>query len=423
MALLCESQVFSSYNVHNEKRIRTRVRLCTKVGGDDIGIQLYHELKDAGVEVETPLFVIGNKGSTSSISTIVVSESEQTRTCFYTSGSCGELTIDDLNDNTIEDMFTGNVVLLHSDSRHTEVALLLARESKKRGILISVDVEKDRNCKAFDELLQLADIIFTNSSQMEDILGRLNKENAIKHSQDTVDEPTISHTKVNNCISESMMENSLISKLISKSIQPSSFFTRWYQQIGKQIVITKGSKGAIHVETISIKIDTATSDDGVERNETKKNQVAPHDVQFTIQNSRCFQVMETFLCESSLFVKSNDQDEKGQLNSQTQRFLASYRIQTTGIVKEMDKVIDTTGAGDAFIGSYLMAFINSDRLMVLTINECLQFASWVAGKKVQGGHGARSSLPTGHDIDRILGTDVNQVKSSLSKMIGEFTLS
>jgi hypothetical protein len=47
MALLSDAQIFSSYGGHIENRSRTRVKLCTKVGSDDIGMQLVRELKDA----------------------------------------------------------------------------------------------------------------------------------------------------------------------------------------------------------------------------------------------------------------------------------------------------------------------------------------------------------------------------------------
>ncbi len=61
---------------------------------------------------------------------------------------------------------------LHSDTRHTEVALFLAKQAHARGIPISVDVERDRFTPEFDALLSLADIVFTNEHLMSSIVSR-----------------------------------------------------------------------------------------------------------------------------------------------------------------------------------------------------------------------------------------------------------
>lgn len=93
--------------------------------------------------------------------------------------------------------------------------------------------------------------------------------------------------------------------------------------------------------------------------------------------------------------------------------------------------VDTTGAGDAFIGAYILASVSSKQqqqqqeeeilssTMFMTEHQCMQFASWVAGRKVQG-YGARTSIPTGADIDTMLGTTMDQVCTSLKHYVGPY---
>jgi sugar/nucleoside kinase (ribokinase family) len=58
---------------------------------------------------------------------------------------------------------TSPLLLLHCDSRSTSAAACAAQEANKRGVPVSVDVEKPRPGLE-EELLPCADIIFTNSS-------------------------------------------------------------------------------------------------------------------------------------------------------------------------------------------------------------------------------------------------------------------
>ena len=92
---------------------------------------------------------------------------------------------------------------------------------------------------------------------------------------------------------------------------------------------------------------------------------------------------------------------------------ASYLVHFFGVAKDV-QIVDTTGAGDSFIGGYLMA-----RLLSSSASFCVHFASWVAGQKLQGS-GARSSLPTGNDLDRKLGTSLFKIESTLAGLISEY---
>ena len=91
---------------------------------------------------------------------------------------------------------------------------------------------------------------------------------------------------------------------------------------------------------------------------------------------------------------------------------SSYQVETTGVVKDV-AIIDSTGAGDAFIGGYLVAHLFGNHKFAL------DFAYWVAGQKLTG-PGARSALPWGTQVDRILGTDIETMQQKLRLCLTSF---
>jgi sugar/nucleoside kinase (ribokinase family) len=360
-----------------------RIQLCTKVGDDYVGRQIMADLEAEGVDLSSPLFRVGNEGSTTAFTTIVVSEEEHTRTCIHTPGTCGELTLDDLQQVDRNDLFQ-NVVLLHTDARHTDVALALAREAQKRGIPVSLDVEKDRNSKALDALLDVASIVLTNADQLEDYLTKLTRE-----MEDSRERSPLMPTSV--CHDDKIEEAD--AKLLAHLIRPSAFFTRWYNQIGKEIVITRGSQGSALIRCDSIQI------------KEENKQIMP-------VNEVSVSVFDNGVMRASVKqVFSDVNDEKEDVLC-----TARYHLETAGILSNAE-IVDTTGAGDAFFGAFLLAKLHSELKHKPRL--ALSFASWVAGRKL-GGPGARTAIPRAHEVDEELGEDIEQMQRSLQLCVGGF---
>lgn len=209
---------------------KVRVKLLSKVGDDIVGEQLVKELEGANVDTSSPLFRVGSPGSTSDVTTILVELQGHTRTCIHTPGSCGPLSIAEIESNDMDSIFK-NVIHLHSDSRHTDAALRLVREAKRRGIPVSLDCEKDRSSESLDIILELTDIVFTNSNCLGAYLGRLGSELEANMNRKVLPEPSTKSTK------HKMGDDSL--NIYSKSLSPSAFFTRRYSQVGKQVIVTR----------------------------------------------------------------------------------------------------------------------------------------------------------------------------------------
>lgn len=96
--------------------------------------------------------------------------------------------------------------------------------------------------------------------------------------------------------------------------------------------------------------------------------------------------------------------------------VAKYIVHQAGVMDNV-QVVDTTGAGDAFIGGYLMAILAPD--IKNPVQFALQFGSWVAGRKLEG-PGARSSLPKGADVDLCLGIEPRIIEDKLKTIISHF---
>ena len=91
-----------------------------------------------------------------------------------------------------------------------------------------------------------------------------------------------------------------------------------------------------------------------------------------------------------------------------------YRLHCTGRVNNVN-VIDTTGAGDAFIGGYILSNLLMQNFNQENFNKkrfCLNFSSWVAAKKIMG-PGARANLPSGREVDEELGLSIPNMANNL----------
>ena len=214
------------------KEKNVRIRFLGKVGADAVGDQLIQELKDSNVDTSSPLFRRGEKGTTTGITNVIVSEEEHTRTCIHTPGTCGELTMEEARAVDIDEVFR-DVVHFHSDSRHTEVSAYLSEQAKERGISVSCDSERDRGTRFQDRLVEICDTLFCNSDYLEEYLNKLNNENEANRKSEPLPEPQIEMKGDSSTLSGSSVD------IHAKSLLPSTFFSRWYSQEKKEVVVSQ----------------------------------------------------------------------------------------------------------------------------------------------------------------------------------------
>eukprot|EP00536_Pseudo-nitzschia_multiseries_P008157 jgi/Psemu1/66389/estExt_Genemark1.C_2030021 len=377
-----------------------RVEFLSKVGDDSAGQVLIDELDALNVGTSSPLFRKGGAGSTSAHTAIIVCETEKTRTCIHTPGSAGELSmVDDVQSLSKEDVdaLFRNVLHVHSDSRHTDVALWIAKEAKRRGITVSCDCEKDRGTKALDELIDVCDILFTNSNYLGEYVDRLTREREAATGRQPLPEPTIA---IGNDEAGSMaslpldpqQERRIVETYVN-SLTPSGYFARWQEEksvVGKEVVVTHGSMGALHYKAVEFTNWKSGS-------ESKRHNT----IEIEMDDTNIFRMRHSF------------DDGKEGAN-------VLYEIHQAGVLTD-SKVVDTTGAGDSFIGGFILtntAFNKEEKVVPGDrVQLALEIGSFVAGCKV-GGSG-RASLPCFQDIDR-LGMTAADAKASLLDAIGSF---
>jgi sugar/nucleoside kinase (ribokinase family) len=390
-----------------------RVKLLTKIGTDSIGDTCHNELLDSGVDLSSPLY-IRPPDTTTAVTTVIVSEMEHTRTCLHTPGTCGILEPSDFQGHDTEfldDVFE-NVVHVHSDMRHTELALLVAKEATHRGIPVSLDAEKDRGGKAMEELLDLASVVITNNAQLTIYLDRVNPDGEVRG-------------------------NSKTPATYARATRLCHYFRQ--RNIYNEIVTTLGEYGSLHMQHINTLTLPLPSDE-----QEGEQDCGEKSIQYHAQN----QTMEV---RTVLHVNINDRqaahtDDSGSdigISPSTKTVIQQdiYKIHRVGTLKNVE-IVDSTGAGDCFVAGYILSvtpqrqqdshpqrstsngalsevhvnergLLQSSSLSLTNTNiSNLDFAvemglmlgSWVAGKKL-GGLGARAALPSGDDVNRALGVD------------------
>lgn len=376
-----------------DKKPQFQVKLCTKVGDDNAGKYVVDELRNdiacrgkenesTVLDIDHPLFVVCS-GKSTGLTTILVSADSHTRTCIHTPGTCGELGLQDLEkcykDSSSEthfwDTFFTDVVHLHTDSRHTAVSLKMAQEAAARKIPVSVDAEKDRKTPDLDLLLDVASQVFTNQQQIDDYLSRLTKQNEIKFGRHHLKEP-----EVVGSINDADLQ------FYARCMRPSFYFTRWNMATARQkeVVITKGDAGSILIRCEHM------SQTNQERQHSDRVEVTEK------SPGKHLYVVHSFQDRS---------EENGSIWCH-----ARYDMWTSGVLTNV-KVVDTTGAGDAFIAGFLFAQLNN-----LDTRSKLILGSWVAGRKV-GGRGARENLPS-----LVPGLSLRKMTASLEDSICDLRL-
>jgi hypothetical protein len=164
------------------------------------------------------------------------------------------------------------------------------------------------------------------------------------------------------------------------------------------LFLDRGSSGSFHVKCVSSHvqiIDEANGDYVSEKNEMK----------VIVETNQRLAMVRQYL------VFSKDIGNGNIIWTQVENL---YRIFFVGILRNV-KVVDTTGAGDAFIGGHILVSTVCPQKDESSSLAC-KFASWVAGKKLEG-PGARVTLPSSHDVNNLLGSDLSTIAESLDELI------
>lgn len=129
--------------------------IVTKIGGDALGDGIITEFHRDGVATDC---VLRANGAPSPFTYIIVDRQGATRTCIHTAGEA--FTPEEVS-STLTETALNNAAVVYFDGRLTEAALLLARAAKEQGVPVLVEAERLR--PGLEELLQEADYVVTSA--------------------------------------------------------------------------------------------------------------------------------------------------------------------------------------------------------------------------------------------------------------------
>jgi len=332
----------SSIMERNRNKERVRVRLVSKIGKDGNGQTIKRDLDDELlIDVQ---HVVETDSSPSTFVYVIVDTKTQTRTCIAT--PCEELTLREAeNILRARGLFDGgNVKICHFDSRHTEASVIIAKEAIERGIITSIDVEKDRP-PHLKSLLPLIDLVITNEKFCDTFFPAIDDDNS-------------HYSSLTLAIREEGADFDDTTFLDDKLLQKVSKMTKFFEGTTrtKVVISTFGSKGCVLI--------------------------SPREV-FS-RKSLCFAPSLPDPDITALSTLLQDKNKGGVVSTKEciLKDTASGRlfhvIKCDAFPVHPQDIQDTTGAGDAFIGGLLYAqacqynFYDSLRLATIVASESLK---------------------------------------------------
>jgi len=334
-------------------RLGLKPEIVTKVGLDGTGEEIISGLAEFGIGTSG---VVRSKGS-SPMTYIIVDKEGESRTCIHTPGP--EMELSEMTADLIASTLEG-ARLVYFDGRLTEAAVLLARAAREAGVQVLVEAERIR--PGLDDLLPLADFIVTSKHFPMDFTGEPNVADAA---------------------------------LVMMDMLPNA----------KTMITTLGSKGSFLIERAEGEgLESVVFSEALE---TFMANAAPLEVQESAHVSLGLS-SSALVCtlgsdqEKALAARQAAQQNADQENS------AKYASTLTATAcpvtvsarvayspawpLDSNLVVDTTGAGDSFIGSTCYAICAE-----FSRARTLQLASFVAATNCRS-LGPRPGLPTRDEV-------------------------
>ena len=333
-------------------RLGLRPSILTKLSDDGAGKAILDELRDDGVDTA---HVVIEPGKSSPFTYIIVDREGSTRTCIHTPGP--EFAPKEMPAAAIDRLLDG-AALCYFDGRLTEVAIEVAKVAKARGVPVLVEGERLRD--NLPTLLAMGDYVCTSANYPQD-----------------------SNPDAEN-FEDAMV--AMASKLTD----------------AKAIVTTLGSRGAVCLRRVDAK----------ESKEVKTEPLA--DVIARLEKDASSVVMPPSFgsvpipawptVSGPVTLTDAGDDAMKALGPVEVTFAPAVKLQKSAVV-------DTTGAGDSFIGSMCYGVATG-----MELKDAMRLGAYVAARKC-GALGARPGLPDMTEVPATVfqGKDEPKVNKTTSK--------
>ncbi|GBG61146.1 hypothetical protein CBR_g19222 [Chara braunii] len=321
-------------------RLGLKPHILSKVADDSTGKLILEELENDGVDTK---HVVVSEGGVSPFTYIIVDKETKTRTCIHTPGSPA-MRPEELTDEAISSVLA-DASIVYFDVRLWETAIKLAKEAEARGLPILVDAEKRRD--GLDELLSSATYIVA----------------AAKFPQHWTGETTL----------------------------PDALLQMMIKLPGLQfVIVTLGADGCVMLRRESDNNNNSGATmPGVPELDIGKTLDELKDL---AQKRRAEQSSQPLPVVVSSTVGRLMPSSPHSSETQAERTgVFGTLIYGTAVMMTPEEIVDTTGAGDAFIGAVLYALCAG-----MSASSTLTLAATVASAKCRA-MGARAGLPFRED--------------------------
>jgi sugar/nucleoside kinase (ribokinase family) len=348
-------------------RAHMRPRVVSKIGCDAAGDAIVAEFVKDGVD--TDYLVRSGK---SPFTYIIVDKETNTRTCIHTPGDV--FAPEEMTQDMVDSILEG-ASAVYFDGRLAEAAAILAKAAREKGIPVLVEAERLR--PGLDVLLHHADYVITSAHFPQQWTGKENVADAMVEILGSLPHACWISTTLGSRGALLLENTDLGCRVSGMSFEIDQLFTRAQHQSADKlpyvILPETGMRVSARSYAVSDPFRVEHSTDTDARSEQLKQEAAEKAAQ-----------MNADVGAGSRYVSRRGSTATGN------DCYVMTAIQAADIPQEY--IVDTTGAGDAFIGSMLFSIASGIQPVQGAVLGCLVAA--VKCTKL----GARPGLPYIDDI-------------------------
>jgi len=224
-------------------RLGIKLKLLVKIGDDLNGKKILEDFqKEENIDTS---FILIQSLMTSPLTYVIVDITSKTRTCLFSANN-EQILIDDIHLNYLD-----QINFIHFDSRSTEAAVYLAKLAKKKSILCSLDLERER--PYLDQLIPLMDYIIATEDYSRNVCKDLSLIQTAKRFLQTCQFVIITRGKNGSILIEQFNQKTYFP--FEKNYNQGSIIT---QEIQEDLILWNCTAWPIQSEEI---IDTTGSGD------------------------------------------------------------------------------------------------------------------------------------------------------------------
>eukprot|EP00195_Chlamydomonas_chlamydogama_P003024 CAMPEP_0202923018 /NCGR_PEP_ID=MMETSP1392-20130828/78228_1 /ASSEMBLY_ACC=CAM_ASM_000868 /TAXON_ID=225041 /ORGANISM="Chlamydomonas chlamydogama, Strain SAG 11-48b" /LENGTH=451 /DNA_ID=CAMNT_0049616679 /DNA_START=76 /DNA_END=1431 /DNA_ORIENTATION=- len=348
--------------------------IVTKIGGDGLGDGIITELQEDGVDTS---HIMRAAGHPSPFTYIIVDRSGGTRTCIHTPGAA--LVPEEMGGPADLDRLLEGAALVYFDGRLTEAALLLAARAREQGVPVLVEAERLR--PGLEALLQLADYVVTSAHFPQDWTGERELADALVVTAQRLPSARFVITTLGTRGSI-MLERPAKDTAAASSVPLATLMSQLQAQLqaaGPSAVVDCVSKNGLEIRSGAV----ATAPGGPFHLTCSSSRDAAAASQQAAEAAERAAALNADSGAGSRYAGSAT-----SAPTTTSAPLVVHVTMASIASLPAGAVVDTTGAGDAFIGSVLYGLA-----VGLPRPDMLKLAAVVAACKCTA-LGARPGLPT-----------------------------